>query len=264
MKKYQIDFKELKARISIEQVLAMLQINHLKREGKELRGQCPICERKGSDGRIFSITPNINSFKCFGCENKGDIIELTACMRKISKFAAAKLLDKQFNNNSPNSSPAPAPAKADAGFDPGKYANALDPAHPKLEPLGISSEILKVWRAGIPPGSGVLAGMLALPVTQDGKTVAYIGRSIDEEEVRIKPGKKGLVTEDYIFGEDRVEGTKLVLVSDPLDVVTHENDGTSFVCFINEKLGAPITARQLRNLADLMEHKACETLTILL
>lgn len=272
MRTYEIDFKALKAQIPIEQVLAMLNVNNLKREGKELRGQCPICGSKGSHKPAFCVTPHLNAFTCFGeCKNKGDIIELTACVKRISKYAAAKILDQQFNNNGPfHSSPAPAPAKADNGIDQGtKYATSLDPAHPKLEPLGISPEVFKAWRAGVQHGSGVLAGMLALPVTRDGITVAYIGRSIDEEEVRIKFPKtefgkaNQFCAEDYIFGEDRVTEKTLVVVSDPLDVVTHENDGTSFVCFINEKSRAPITIKQLKNLVDLMEQNECETLMIL-
>jgi hypothetical protein len=265
MKKYDIDFKELKARIQIEPVLAMLGVDNLKREGNQLRGECPICHSKGSDNRAFSVTPYLNSFTCFGeCKNKGDVIQLTACVKRLGMHAAAKILDEQFNNRSSNSSPAPAPAKADTEFDPGKYATALDPAHPKLEPLGVSPETFKAWRAGIHPGTGVLAGLLALPVTQNGKTVAYIGRSIDEDEVRIKYGKKDLVAEDYIFGEDHIESDTLVLVSDPLDVVTHQNDGTSFICFISDEPGKPITVKQLRNLADLMEQKGCTTLMFLI
>jgi CHC2 zinc finger len=265
MKKYDIDFKELKARIQIEPVLAMLGVDNLKREGNQLRGECPICHSKGSDNRAFSVTPYLNSFTCFGeCKNKGDVIQLTACVKRLGMHAAAKILDEQFNNRSSNSSPAPAPAKADTGFDPGKYANALDPAHPKLEPLGVSPETFKAWRAGIHPGTGVLAGLLALPVTQNGKTVAYIGRSIDEDEVRIKYGKSDLVGEDYIFGEDRVEEKTVVLVADPLDVVTHENDDTSFICFVNEKPSNSFTTKQLRNLLELLERKKCEKVVILL
>jgi DNA primase len=263
MKKYDIDFKELKARIQIEPVLAMLGVDNLKREANQLRGECPICHSKGSDNRAFSVTPYLNSFTCFGeCKNKGDVIQLTACVKRLGMHAAAKILDEQFNNRSSNSSPAPAPAKADTGFDPGKYANALDPAHPKLEPLGVSPETFKAWRAGF-SASGVLRGKLALPVTLDGKVIAYIGRSVDEEETKIMYPNKDFPAEEYIFGEDRIEGKSVVLVSDPLDVVTHENDGTSFVCFINEKLGNTFTTKQLRNLVELMEQKECEKLVIL-
>ena len=36
-----IDFAELKGKVSIEQVLTMLQLN-LKRQGQQLRGSCPV------------------------------------------------------------------------------------------------------------------------------------------------------------------------------------------------------------------------------
>lgn len=270
MRKYEIDFKALRARIPIEQGLAYLQINKLKREGKELRGDCPIC---GSDERAFSVTPSKGTFTCYGkCKNHGDIIQLTACVVKVGVREAAKILHDHFDKHTHNSDspPAPAPAKAANGIDLEKYASALDPAHAKLEPLGISPEVFKAWRAGVPHGSGVLAGMLALPVTRDGKIVAYVGRSIGEEEVRIKfPktefGGKDFCAEDFIFGEDRVTEKALVLVSDPLDVVTHKDDGTSFICFLREKLDGAITltSKQLRKLNELIEASECETLVLL-
>ena len=46
-----IDFGALKERVSIEQVIAMLGIDNLKRQGAQLRGPCPI--HAGNSPREF-------------------------------------------------------------------------------------------------------------------------------------------------------------------------------------------------------------------
>jgi hypothetical protein len=49
-----LDFQQLKATVSIEQVLQLLNID-LKQHNSQLRGACPIC--KSTDQRTFVVTP---------------------------------------------------------------------------------------------------------------------------------------------------------------------------------------------------------------
>ncbi len=68
-----IDFLELKAQVSIEQVLQLLGVT-LKRHNHQLRGACPI--HKGTDQRGFVVTPAKGLYYCFGGCGGGDIIKL--------------------------------------------------------------------------------------------------------------------------------------------------------------------------------------------
>ena len=43
-----VDFQELKARVTIQQVLDMLGVKNLKPHGETLRGHCPCCQ-EGND-----------------------------------------------------------------------------------------------------------------------------------------------------------------------------------------------------------------------
>ena len=54
-----VDFKELKARISIEQVLPMIGAR-LKGHGPQMRGPCPICKSGGD--RALVVTPSKGLF----------------------------------------------------------------------------------------------------------------------------------------------------------------------------------------------------------
>ena len=53
-----VDFQQIKATVSIEQVLDMLGVKHLKPHGDALRGHCPCC-KEGND-RAFVVTPAKN------------------------------------------------------------------------------------------------------------------------------------------------------------------------------------------------------------
>ena len=89
-----VDFKALRQRIPIEQVLDMLGIR-LKKTGAQLRGSCPICSHDSD--RCFVVTPKLNRFWCFGsCQNGGDVIELVAQVKQLSHKEAARLLAEHF------------------------------------------------------------------------------------------------------------------------------------------------------------------------
>ena len=89
-----VDFQHLKATISIEQVLDMLGIKHLKPHGQALREGCPICQI-GND-RTFVVTLAKNSYYCFSEKIGGDIIELTARFYRTSQKEAAQRIAQHF------------------------------------------------------------------------------------------------------------------------------------------------------------------------
>lgn len=246
----QVNFADLRQRVHIEQVATQLGLK-LKPHGVQYRSSCPICNDKNE--RALVITPAKGLFFCFSCKQGGDAITLVSKVKNISLRDAALFLD----TSAAPAPPAAAPAKAPTGFDPGKYANTLDPCHASLEPLGVSSETLREWRAGY-ASTGVHRGKLALPVTRDGKTVAYIGRTLKDETPRLSFAN-GTNPQDFIFGEDRVGEGPLQLVRDPIDVIrAHEGGMSNVIAFLTET----ITPQQLEQLAALMDRAKCESVEV--
>ena len=73
--------------VEIKQILNYLDIKHYRG-----RSTCPLC--KGSNNTKFSFQEN--QFKCFGCEEKGDSIELVLKLYNMQFVEALKFLT-QFN-----------------------------------------------------------------------------------------------------------------------------------------------------------------------
>ena len=90
------DFKRIRETVPIVDVLDYLGIDY-KWARKQVRAKCPLCRSKTP--RVFAATPGINLFRCFKCHEKGDAIELVSQVLKISKYEAAKELQKQFNSS---------------------------------------------------------------------------------------------------------------------------------------------------------------------
>lgn len=72
---------------SIQQVLETAQIEdvvgefvNLKKSGPRLKGLCPFHNEKTPS---FTVTPNLNMYKCFGCGNGGDSVKF---LREHEKF----------------------------------------------------------------------------------------------------------------------------------------------------------------------------------
>ena len=88
-----VDFKQLKDNVSIEQVVAMLNLKPRK-SGGQLRGRCPI--HNGTTDREFVVTPAKGLFYCFGPCGGGDLIALVAKVKDIPVRQAATLIAGHF------------------------------------------------------------------------------------------------------------------------------------------------------------------------
>src|SRR2546427_732430 len=74
MKAGWVDFKTIKDRVSVEQVLAHYGINWLRRSGDELRGKCPIHPNAEGE-RTFHVNLAKNLFHCFSCGGSGRLVK---------------------------------------------------------------------------------------------------------------------------------------------------------------------------------------------
>ena len=94
-----IDFQELRRRISIRQVLELLEWNPVQgdwdRANGQLRGPCPI--HHGQNPRSFSVNLDRNLFRCFKpcCDEKGNQLDLYAiATSQPLRQAAAELCQR--------------------------------------------------------------------------------------------------------------------------------------------------------------------------
>jgi hypothetical protein len=96
-----IDFAALKQRVSMEQVISLLNLK-VKREGSQWRSECPACKSGGP--RALSMNVKDNLFRCFADGKAGgDVIGLVAHVRGTSQREAAEFLNERFPSadNSP-------------------------------------------------------------------------------------------------------------------------------------------------------------------
>ena len=258
-----VDFAELKARVSISDVLVMLGVDlkHFKTHGDQLRGACPIHE--GDNPRGFVITPSKGLWYCFSGCGGGDIIKLVSKMRKLPPKEAAELIAERFGNPTvPRNSTIPpggnrtVPKNEKGALKPLDY---LLPEHEHVQALGVSPETAAAWESGYAP-KGLMRGRYAVPLkTKDGALVAYVGIAVAEEQSPRLHFPNGFDPQSIIFGADRAETGSLTLVRDPLQAIIAAQSGIDNVIAF---LTPTISAQQFEQLASLMDEKQCETVEL--
>lgn len=201
-KKNWVDFKTIKAKIKIEDVLIRYGlINELKQTGKNLVGCCPI--HKGSNPRQFSANIERNIFNCFGnCKGGGNVIDFVAKMEKISIRDAALLLQEWFlTGDSENKATLDVitqkPLEEDAKLvrkekePPKKKVNlplafelkSIDPKHPFFKERGILPATVTYFGLGYCK-KGIMKDRVAIPIHDNmAELVAYCGRAVTQEQI---------------------------------------------------------------------------------
>ena len=83
-------FETVKQRVSIKDTIEYYLSTQLKRN----KCVCPFHHDKNAS---LSILPGNNTFKCFGCEASGSVIDFVMKYKGIDKFEAVKILNADFN-----------------------------------------------------------------------------------------------------------------------------------------------------------------------
>jgi DNA primase len=234
MAKY-INFAELKARVSIEQVFPMLDLV-LQLKGDQWRGPCPVCD--GSD-RSFVVTKSKEAWYCFGCKKGGDVIAMVAHLTGVSMRDAAAAIAEgtvaNFGKRSRNSSGTvpESEGKETQKLQPLAY---LQPAHDAVQSLGLSEETCTHFGVGY-AARGILRGRLAIPIHDlNGELVAYCGRAVKPDQKPVLTFPKGFDPSRYVFNLYRIEGGELYCTNDPLDVLlAFENGVENAIAFLHRE-----------------------------
>jgi len=203
-----VDFKAIKAAITMEQVLQHYGLlDKFKPGADSLNGPCPI--HKGSNPTQFRVSLSKNIWNCFSeCKHGGNVLDFIAEMEKCSIHAAALKAIEWFNLDPeavaastdktetgeakpaapksaarPASSPKPTPASAPESNVPNaplKFRlDKLERQHPYLtEQRGLTPETIIDFGIGF-CSKGMMADRIAIPIHNvKGEVVAYAGRFI--------------------------------------------------------------------------------------
>ena len=84
-----VDFRAVRALITLGQVLDLIQFVPSERRGNQLRGPCPIHKSTSAKSRSFSANLSKNAFRCFRCGASGNQLDLWAAVHAIDLHPAA-------------------------------------------------------------------------------------------------------------------------------------------------------------------------------
>jgi DNA primase len=135
--KEQANFALIRERVTMQMLLDHYSIS-LKKQGKELRGKCPIpgC---GTGERSFQVNPAKNVFHCFSCKAGGNVIDFVAKIEGCNIREAGLLIQQWFDLTGETSTP-PAPQQ------PEEPRGDHQPADPATEILATLNAILAELR----------------------------------------------------------------------------------------------------------------------
>lgn len=265
-----VDFKTVKAAVSISQVLEHYQIQLRSISADALRGHCPLQAEGGQNS--FHVSLSKGAFQCFSCQAKGNVLDLVAALEHCSVREAALKLAQWFSlpesKPRPDASPTPAhpskPAasppeaeqlvapKQPAGFPAPTQSNeplkfqlkGVDPLHPYLAERRIQPETARLFGVGFFPGRGSMAGRLVIPIhNEQGQLVAYAGRALDNTPPKYKL-PSGFHKSLVLFNLNRVleqnpRPRQVVVVEGFFDCFKVQEAGFPCVALMGNSLSAP-------------------------
>jgi DNA primase len=95
-----IDFAEVRARVTLAEVLDLIGFVPCETSGDQVRGPCPV-HHSASSSRSFSANLRLHIYRCFKCESSGNQLDLYAAVTELSLFEAAVALCEQLHHEVP-------------------------------------------------------------------------------------------------------------------------------------------------------------------
>ena len=198
-----VDYRAVKAAVSMEMALASYSIQLHRLDREHLRGRCPLpvhCSKSSRQSFIVNTGKNVwacHSDSCVvarGSRIGGNVLDFVSAMENCSVREAALKLQDWFTMQSLRSAGVRQPA-VEHSQDTTPGANKplsfalshIDSSHPYLAGRGIDSETARYFGIGYHRGKGSMAGRVVVPIHDDnGFLVAYAGRSVDETDPKYR------------------------------------------------------------------------------
>jgi DNA primase len=293
LKNHVLSFKELKQRISIEQVLQHYNLfDGLQPRGKSHRGPCPFCE--AADGTPFSVSLEKNCYQCFACKTSGNILDFVMQWEGIKVREAGQVLAKTFlDGTAPREPTKPLPAieqEASPAVEIKESTNHVPQApsaevneaphndlssqnepltfalknieshHPSVTALGIRDDILTAFGVGFYRGRGMMDHRIVIPIYNSTRQlIAYAGFHPEERTYTYPPKFRRDLALYNLSGACAAGGEELgaIVVQHPLDVLLLATAGYLNAIAI---MGESISKEQTDSL--LVEHGAGGKVTL--
>jgi DNA primase len=202
-----VDFRAVKATISMEMVLAQYGIMLHRVNRCHIRGRCPLPTHASKNGaQSFIVNTEKNAWACHssscvavrGGRLGGNVLDFVASMENCSIRTAALRLQDWFGMDSRlGSSDAVAHTATEPSGDLSRDGDSnrplpfsltgIDFRHPYLRERGVSPETAQYFGIGMFPGKGSMEGRIVIPIhNEDGILVAYAGRGVGQAEPRYR------------------------------------------------------------------------------
>jgi DNA primase len=237
-----LDFKEIKQRVALTDILPRYQVNLVRVNQTSLKGTCPLPSHSSGSKNTFFVNTAKSVWYCHSdsCKKNGhraggNVIDFVAAMEQCSAYAAAMRIDEIFPGGGREKAKA-APEKdacaatARQGPEETQTENAsglnkplafvlkdVNPTHPMIQERGISVATAQHFGVGLFPGKGSMAGRIVFPLNEDGNLVGYAGRTtlpVTDTNPKWFFGK-GL-KKTFLYGLDRCDPTKPLILCESL------------------------------------------------
>ncbi len=211
MEKEWVEFRAIKAAVSMQNLVEHYQLRDLRKSNNELRGRCPIHDGEGD--RTFHINLSKNVFQCFSCKAKGNVLDFVAAMEHCNIREAALKLNGWFaagesdNASAGRQDKQTEEATADVLINPVlPFKLRVDATHEYGLSRGLSVETLESFGVGLCISKGTFSGRFVIPLhNEQGDLVGYAGRSLDDSDPRyLFPSReKGFYKSHLLFNLHR-------------------------------------------------------------
>ncbi len=97
-----MNYRHLRERLQIEEVLRWISWEASSHSGDQLRGRCLFCESSDTaspGARSFSVNTRRNIYHCFRCQAGGNTIDLWRNYHRLPLYTAAKELQSRLDQN---------------------------------------------------------------------------------------------------------------------------------------------------------------------
>jgi len=96
-----IDFAKLRAEITMEQVLNLLNFDPSSCSGSQWHGPCPVHRSTSTRSRSLSVNLSTRRYYCHKCQSKGNQIDLWAEFKQLPIYDAAIDLCRKLGRDVP-------------------------------------------------------------------------------------------------------------------------------------------------------------------
>jgi Toprim-like/DNA primase catalytic core, N-terminal domain len=259
------DFRAIKARVTMRDVLAKYGVELRQLNGNTGRGKCPLpTHDPEATEHTFSVDFGKNVWACHssscvagrnvkkkggGLKKGGDVLEFVQYMEKAASLrVAGERLESWFGpfGNEPVMTPIETESEPIENSPLAFELKGIEHGHPYLSGRGFDEEECEYMGVGFFPGKGSMQDRIVFPIhNEKGELVAYAGRHIVDGEPRWKL-PAGFSKSRELYNLHRVEDSEVVVVESFWGVLACVRAGIMNAVAV---MGTSISDRQAEMLA---------------